>query len=68
MSLADVSATSLLAGFPEPMLVIQADGTLVFIGLGELLAEARHDFRVMVAFSGRIEELPDELQGHGLFQ
>ncbi len=30
MSLADVSATSLLAGFPEPMLVIQADGTLVF--------------------------------------
>jgi PAS domain S-box-containing protein len=28
--LADVSATSLLSGFPEPMLVIQADGTLVF--------------------------------------
>ena len=30
MSLAEVSATSLLAGFPEPMLVIKADGTLVF--------------------------------------
>ena len=30
MSLADVSATSLLSGFPEPMLVIEADGTLVF--------------------------------------
>lgn len=30
MSLADISASSLLSGFPEPMLVIQADGTLVF--------------------------------------
>ena len=28
--LADVSATSLLSGFPEPMLVIEVDGTLVF--------------------------------------
>ncbi len=31
MPLADVTAASLLSGFPEPMLVIQADGTLVFL-------------------------------------
>lgn len=30
MALADVSASSLLSGFPEPMLVIQPDGALVF--------------------------------------
>lgn len=30
MPLAEVSATSLLEGFPEPMLVIRVDGTVVF--------------------------------------
>ncbi len=30
MSFAEVSASTLLAGFPEPMLVIQVDGTLVY--------------------------------------
>ena len=31
MPLSEITATSLLAGFPEPMLVIKASGMLVFI-------------------------------------
>ena len=48
MSLAEISATTLLAGFPEPMLVFQPSGTLVFaneaaLGLLELeSAEGRN--------------------------
>ena len=40
MSLADVTAAGLLSGFPEPMLVIEVDGTLVFLNgaAGALLA------------------------------
>jgi len=30
VSLAEISAATLLSGFPEPMLVIEADGTLIF--------------------------------------
>ena len=45
MPLAEVSATSLLEGFPEPMLVIRVDGTVVFTNSAAAASIApAHDF------------------------